>query len=85
MYINFVIIAEHISSESRLYSQKVRMYVRGGPRSEMSCGMSLHTVSIGIGHMSDIMCGRRRSLAMEMELGVAAGPLRPVYYNYSEP
>jgi len=55
MYINFMIIAEHISSESRLYSQKVRMYVRGGPHSEMSCGMSLHTVSIGIGHMSDIL------------------------------
>jgi len=31
------------------------------------------------------MCGRRRSLAMEMELRVGAGPLRALYTrNYSE-
>jgi len=30
-------------SEARIYSHKVCMYVRGGSRSGMSCGMSLHT------------------------------------------
>ena len=65
------------------------MYVHGGSRSGMSHGMSLHTTGIGIGYMcvtqsdtfrwiclTQIDRGRRRSLAMEMEVGDdgAAGP-----------
>ena len=42
-------------SESRVYSHKVRVYirayVRGGSCSGMSRGISLHTIGIGIGHM----------------------------------
>ena len=68
----------------------VRTYVRGGSRSGMSRGMSLHTTGIGIGYIMCVtqsdafrwMCltqidrGQRRSLAMEMEVGDdgAAGP-----------
>jgi len=37
-------------SESRIYSHKVRTYVRGGSRSGMSRRMSLHTTDLA-GHM----------------------------------
>ena len=68
------------------------MYVRGGSRSGMSRGMSLHTIGIGHAPYEIIygdtfryaqlreMCGRR-SLAMEMEVGDdgTAGPSRLGY------
>ena len=67
-------------SESRIYSHKVRMYVRGGSRSGMSRGMSLHTKEVGrlyagvcvsrsLTHSdtldSDIDHGRQHSLTMQ--------------------
>jgi len=78
-------------SESRIYSHKVCMYICGGSRSGMSRGMLLHTTGIGIGHMcvtqSDTLDsdrGRRRSFAMEMEVGDdgTAGPSRLGYYKH---
>ena len=56
MTCSYGFIAECISARlSRIYSHKVRMYVRaymrGGSRSGMLRGMSLHTIGIGIGHM----------------------------------
>jgi len=64
-------------SESGIYSHKVhiRTYVRGGSRSGMSRGMSLHTIGIGImcvTHSYMLDHGQRRSLAMEMESGTTA-------------
>jgi len=89
-------------SELRIYSHQVRMYVRacvrtwrGGSRSGMSRGMSLHTTCADVGHTgqglthsdtlnSDLDRGRR-SLTMEMKVGddVAAGPWsRLGYYKH---
>ena len=70
----------------------MRAYVRGGSRSGMSRGMSLHTIDVGhtrgLTHSdtldSDIDRRRRRSLTMEMKVGddVAAGPSRLGHYKH---
>ena len=70
----------------------VRTYVRGGSRSGISHGMSLHTIDRGhiqgLTHSdtlnSDIDHGRQRSLTMEMEVGddVEVGPSWLGYYKH---
>ena len=62
------------------------MYVRGGSRSGMSCGMSLHTM--GIDHRSHIQkCSTEIDVlmtAIEMKVGDdnTAGPSRLEYYQH---